>query len=156
MQFKKYLGKIKILSVLFISMNCFSQENCENLLEIYRNTIDTTNRSVYAIVETMPDMTETNNVMNFFRQNIKFSEGTGCFPIYIYYGFVVERDSSITNVMICPQFVFCNDSVGEQVERQKIIDLFTNELLNKKSSVGLLQGKKVAVYTQGRIHFDPQ
>lgn len=145
-----------IFILLCLSLTCFSQNDCITEFKEYKNTIDTTKRPVYSFVETMPELAETNNIMEFFRRNINVADSSSCFPIYVYYGFVVEKDSTISNVMICPELRFCNDTLGQEILRQKLIVNLTTQLLKQKSSVGILNGEKVAVYSQGRIHFDPQ
>lgn len=147
---------INIFALLCLCLSCFSQNECIGTLKGYKNTIDTTKRAVYSFVEIMPELTETANLMEFFRNNIRVADSSNCFPIYIYYGFVIEKDSTVSNVMICPELRFCNDTSTQKINKQVLIENLTLKLLKQKSSVGIRNGKKVAVYTQGRIHFDPQ
>lgn len=147
---------LAIFILLYLNFTCFCQNECVANLKEYKNTIDTTKRTVYSFVETMPELTEIDNIMEFFHENMNIADSSSCFPLYIYYGFVVEIDSSISNVMICPELRFCDDTLAQEIFKQKLIEKLTTELLKQKSSVGILNGKKVAVFTIGRMHLDPQ
>lgn len=145
-----------VLMLLSFNISCFSQNNCLTSSIEYHNTIDTTKRIVYLFVETMPELTESNTIMKFFRNNLIINDSSSCFPLYIYYGFVIEKDSTISNVMICPELYFCNETTSMEKIKKELIEWLTTKLLQQKSSVGILNGEKVAVYTYGRIHLDPK
>ena len=57
-----------------------------------------------------------------------------CFPIYIYYGFVVEADCSISNVMICPTLMFCDYNENIDLIEQEYIKKFTAEVIRIKTN----------------------
>lgn len=152
----KNIRIILIITGVILSSNCFCQLDCKMTLKDYKNTIDTSQRPVYLFVDSMPNILSSNNIANFFTDKIQVIDSSKCFPLYIYYGFVVEKDSSISNVFICPQLDFCEDYDNLEIEQQKMIDCLTKELLKVKTKPGQLNKEKVAVYTVGRIHFDPQ
>src|SRR5690554_1855211 len=133
---------LAIFILLYLNFTCFCQNECVANLKEYKNTIDTTKRTVYSFVETMPELTEIDNIMEFFHENMNIADSSSCFPLYIYYGFVVEIDSSISNVMICPELRFYDDTLAQEIFKQKLIEKLTTELLKQKSSVGILNGKK--------------
>ncbi|SDD20730.1 hypothetical protein [Williamwhitmania taraxaci] len=145
-----------VLIGLFFCEYCYCQIDCKIVLKNYPNTIDTSKRPVYLFVENMPDIVTGSKLMDFFAKKVHLVESSKCFPIYIFYGFVVEADCSISNVMICPTLMFCDDNEKIDLIEQKYIKQLTSEVIKIKTDAGLLNGKKVAVYTFGRIHFDPQ
>lgn len=149
----------KILIVLIglvLNDYCYCQVDCITILKNYPNTIDTTSRPVYRLVDNMPEILTDSNLSLFFAERIHIINGSKCFPIYVSYGFVVEADSSISNIMICPTLMFCDDNVKIDILENEYIKQLTDEVQKIKTSAGSLNGKKVAVYAIGRMHFDPQ
>jgi hypothetical protein len=136
--------------------HCYCQVDCNTFLKNYPNTIDTSKRPVYRLVDNMPEILTNSKLLEFFATKIHLIDSSKCFPIYISYGFVVEADSSISNIMICPTLMFCDDYEKVDLVEQKYIKLLTDEIQKIKTNVGFLNGKSVAVFTLGRIHNDPQ
>ena len=151
------MRKIVIVLIALIFYNyCFCQIDCKKILENYPNTIDISKIPVYQIVERMPEIVTNSKLMEIFLKSVNQIDNSKCYPIFISYGFVVEADCSITNIMICPTLRFCDENVNIDLLEQKYIKQITDEIIKIKTNAGLLNGKKVAVYTLGRVHFDPQ
>ena len=151
------MRKILIVFIALIFYNyCFCQIDCQQILKNYPNTIDISKRPVYQIVERMPEIMTNSKLLEFFLKSFRHIDNSKCFPIYIYYGFVVEADCSISNIMICPTLRFCDENENIDLLEQKYIKQITDDIIKIKTNAGLLNGKKVAVYTSGRVHFDPQ
>ncbi len=151
-----YIVLLMIMTCFIFNSYCYGQNDCKVTLKDYQNTIDTTQRPVYILVDSMPDILTSSKILKFFSDKIQVPNSSNCFPIYIYYGFVIEKDCSISNVFICPTLEFCDDYDKLEIEKQKIIEYLTNEVLKIKTNAGMLNGEKVAVKSVGRIHFDPQ
>lgn len=147
---------LMLLLGLLLHNLCYCQLDCKMAFENYSKTIDTTKRPVYSVVESMPDIIVGSKLIEFFSKNVQLTEKFKCFPFYIHYGFVVEVDGSITNVMFCPTLRFCDENEDIGSIEQKYIQQLSAEIVKIKSTAGILNGKKVAVYTIGRVHFDPQ
>jgi hypothetical protein len=142
---------VTILAILIFELA--NGQDCRFKFDDYWSKIDTTLRPVYIMVDSMPEVIKNGNILSFMRDNI-LEIKSSCCPIYIWYGFVIEADSTLTNIMVCPQLEFCNDTVDLVKENQ----LFQSELLTnlKKQKVapGFLKKEKVAVMSYGRIHFE--
>jgi hypothetical protein len=95
------------------------------------------------MVDSMPEVIKNGNILSIMRDNI-LEIKSSCCPIYIWHGFVIEADSTLTNIMVCPQLEFCNETVDLVKENQ----LFQSELLTN------LKKQKVAVMSYDRIHFE--
>jgi hypothetical protein len=148
---------IIVMFGLFFYNHCHCQIDCKNVFKNYPNTIDQSKRPVYQIIENMPDIMTDSKLSKFFFEKVPLIENSSkCFPVEIYYGFVVEADGSITNIMICPKFMFCDENGNIDLIKQKFSNQLTAEIMKIKTNAGLLNGKKVAVYTYGRLNCDPQ
>jgi hypothetical protein len=148
-----------ILTILIALIFCdcsYCQVDCKTILKNYSNTIDTSKRPVYRVVDKMPDIMTDSKLLEYFAKRIDLVDSSKCFPIYISYGFVVEADSSISNIMICPTLMFCDENEKIDLVEQKYIKQLSGEIQNIKTSAGSLNGKNVAVFTIGSIHSDPQ
>ncbi len=142
---------------LFILNCCYCQVECKNVVENYPNTIDISKRPVYLVVDSMPDIITGPKLFEFFGEKVPLIlDSSKCFPVQIYYGFVVEADGTITNAIICPKFMYCDENENIDLIKQKFINQLTAEIMKLKTNAGLLKGKKVAVCTYGRLHCDPQ
>ena len=68
----------------------------------YFSSIDTSNRPVYLCVDSMPELTKMNNFLFFIRENLT-NVDNDCCPFYIWIGLVIEPDSTISNIFVCPE-----------------------------------------------------
>jgi len=70
-------------------------QECKDLIKSYYNSLDTTERKVYLIVDEMPSYFDSNqNILSVFSDCIDFKE-IKCCPNYIWYAFVIENNGTI-------------------------------------------------------------
>jgi hypothetical protein len=97
----------------------------------------------------MPEL--FNDITNFDKINL--SE-LSCCPIYVWYAFVIEIDGTLSNIIICPQFLSC-DSLEIEEENTKIIKAQFNKLFKDiRTNPGKIDGKPVAIAFFSRIHYE--
>jgi len=142
---------VTILTILIFELA--NGQDCRFDFKDYHQNIDTTKRPVYFTVDSMPDLMSTGKLLRFMTEKIH-SIDNNCCPIYVWYGFVIEPDSTLSNIATCPQFYFCNDSIDLVLETEYFNKKLKDKLMNCKVKPGLQNGKRVAVSTVGRIHFE--
>ena len=145
------MRKILLLFLCFFLFQFVNGQVC-NEIKNYAESIDTTERPVYLVVDKMPEIFDSINLMNLFRDS-KILKELECCPIRIWFAFTVESDSTLSNVRACANMVNCNDSLI-QSETILLNDRVETLLKNTKSKPGILNGEKVAVYCISYIHYE--
>jgi len=148
----------KISIIIFLSafsyLNVVGQECKENIIN-YFDSLDTTKREVYLVVDKRPEILENNELGRLIMQSEVFN-GLNCCPFKVYIGLVIEPDSSISNIQICTKMMFCSEETDIESETVKFNDRLEKFIKNIKSSPGLKNGEKVAVSVIIPIHLDCQ
>lgn len=152
---KKYIKVTLIIIFMIISNIGYPQSDCSTELKSYKSKIDSSIKPEY-LVDSIPEFLYPKNQMKFFKNKFHTIKNGESWPLYIYYGFVIKLDGTISNVFVCPHLIFCDDKIILEKERKKYIEILTSELLKIKTNPSVLNGENVAVYKVGRIHFDPQ
>jgi len=132
--------------------NYASGQDCLKSIEDYYFSIDTTYRPVFKFVEKMPEILSGEFFMKMTNQSQLF-DSLQCCPIRVRIGLVVEPDSTLTNIQVCTEMMFCDENIIDKESKkfnQRIVKLFSN----MKSAPGELNGKKVAVTCIIPIHFE--
>jgi len=143
-----------IVTILTLLIFGFANgQDCKFKFDDYCSDMDTTLRPVYIVVDSMPELSKNGNILKFMRENVMDIKSSCC-PIYVWYGFIIEPDSSLTNIKVCPQLEFCADSVEYETEVKAFTDRLITNLENKKVVPGHHNKEKVAVVMYGRIHFE--
>ncbi len=145
------MRKVFLFFLCFFLFQFVNGQVC-NEIKNYYESIDTTERPVYLVVDKMPEIFESINLMNLFRDS-KILKELECCPIRIWFAFTVESDSTLSNVRACANMINCNDSLI-QSETILLNDRVENLLKNTKSNPGILNGEKVAVYCIRNIHYE--
>jgi len=143
---------ILIILTLIGLVNYVNGQDCLKEIENYYSSIDTTNRPVFRTVEKIPEILNGEFFMKLINQSQLF-DSLQCCPIKMRIRFVVEPDSTLSNIQVCTKMMFCNDE-SIAVESRKFNDRLTELLSNIKSASGELNGKKVAVACTVPIHFE--
>jgi len=141
-----------LLFFLCFSLFHFANGQICNEIKNYYESIDTTERPVYLVEDKMPEILETMNLMNLFKDSEILKE-LECCPIKIWFAYTVETDSTLSNIKACARMINCNDST---MLRETILlnDRVENLLRNTKSNPGILNGEKVAVCLISYIHYE--
>lgn len=142
-----------LILILILTLKSLQAQECEDLIMNYFSQIDTTERKVVLIAEEMPSIFKDNSLFNKLSKEIK-SYDLSCCPIYVWYAFIVETDGTLSNIMICPQFMYC-DSPDIIDENTKILTDQFNEVFSKiKTKPGKINNKPVAVANISKIHYE--
>jgi len=146
------IKRFLLILTLIGLVNYANGQDCLKEIENYYSSIDTTNRPVFKFVEVMPEILNGVSFIKVINQSQLF-DSLQCCPIKVRIGFVVEPDSTLTNIKVCTKMMFCNDE-NIAVESKKFNDRLTELLSKIKSAAGELNGKKVAVACTVPIYFE--
>jgi hypothetical protein len=150
--------KKSILIILtFIGLaNYANGQNClDGFLEDYYLSIDTTDRPIFKFAEKMPEIFDIEKFAKTTHQWQLFDSSLLCCPFRVHIGFVVETDSTLSNIRVCTKMMFCDDEIIA-AQSEMFNNRITELLRNVKSIPGESMGKKVAVVCRFPIHFDCQ
>lgn len=145
------MKKALVFTFCFFLFHLVNGQVCKEIANYYES-IDTTNRPVYLVVEKMPEILESTNLMKLF-QDSEILKGLECRPIKVWFAFIIETDSSLTNIEVCANMLECNDSLL-QSETAILNERVKSLLKNTKSNSGILNGEKVAVACTSYIRYE--
>jgi len=148
------MRKIVIIVLIFIGLaNYANGQDCFKKNEDYYLSIDTTDRPVFRFVEKMPEILNREFIMKTLPFQSQLFDSLQCCPIRVWIGFVVETDSTLTNIQVCTKMMFCDEELIV-METEKFNNRMIELLSNVKSISGELNGEKVAVACIIPIHFE--
>jgi hypothetical protein len=146
--------KTVIIILTFIGLaNYANGQDCLNSIEQYYLSIDTTFRPVFKSVEKYPEILNNRDFLMKTGRQSQLFDSLQCCPVKVQIRFVVESDSTLTNIQVCTKMMFCDDEIIA-TETDKFNNRMTELLSNVKSIPGELNGKKVAVVCIVPIHFE--
>jgi hypothetical protein len=99
-----------ILAVLFITS--LPGQDCRYEVSKYFSRLDTSERPVYQFVDEMPGILNNDIFMKLLSSDSGLLKDIKCCPLRVWINFVVEPDSSLTNIVVCTKMEFCNDSIA--------------------------------------------
>jgi len=140
-----------LLLLLFIGFSIHGQ-TCKDSLRNYLATIDTTERKVVFIAEEMPDLFDSNTFFKKVSKEIKLDE-LSCCPMYVWFAFVVETSGTLSNIVVCPQFISC-DSLSIESNSKILKAQFFRLFEDIHTNPGKIDGKPVAIAHTSRIHYE--
>lgn len=146
------MKKVILIILVFVFADNINGQNCFKNFEDYYSSIDTTDRPVFRFVEKEPEIFNGEVVLETILQSQLF-KNLQCCPIRVLIGFVVEPDSTLTNIHVCPRMLFCEEDIINK-ESKTFIQSLTELLGNIKSAPGILNEEKVAVAFLIPIHFE--
>lgn len=144
--------QLVIFFLCFFSIQFVIGQECKDKITNYYESLDTTVRPVYLVVDQMPELFESTYFMKLLYDN-EILKGLNCCPVKVWFSFVVEQDGSITNIEICPRMVDCDERL-QQKETIIFKERLENLLKQTKTTSGILNGEKVAVACISNIHFE--
>jgi hypothetical protein len=145
--------RVFALLILFTTNLSLHGQVCKDSISNYLSIIDTTQRKVVLFAEEMPDLFDNDTFFNKLSKEIKLNE-LSCCPIYVWYAFIVEIDGTLSNMIICPQFISC-DSQNIEEENSKILKNQFNRLFKEiRTNPAKIDGKPVAIAYISKIHYE--
>ena len=139
------MKKSVLIILTFIGLaNYANGQDCFKSFDDYYSSIDTTYRPVFKFVEKMPEILNGNFVMKMINQS-PLLDSLQCCPVKVRIGFVVELDSTLTNIQVCTKMMFCDDNLIDE-ETQKFNHRITKLLSKIKSVPGELNGKMLLCF----------
>jgi hypothetical protein len=136
--------------ILSVQIQVFSQE-CYDEYKNYELRLQK-NKSINYFVDEMPEIT----------QNISFAKGlldaiqlTAC-PFKVQVAFVIEPDSSLSNIFVCAKMMCMTDTCNENSAKNKFENDLKNKLKSSKFKPGKHNGKLVPVLVSFPIHYECQ
>ncbi|WP_439182647.1 hypothetical protein [Carboxylicivirga taeanensis] len=145
------MRKLTILLLLSIGLSIHGQ-TCKDSLRNYLATIDTTERKVVFIAEEMPDIFSSSEFFMKKNKEIRLDE-LSCCPIYVWFAFVVETSGTLSNIVVCPQFIAC-DSLSIESNSKILKAQFIRLFENIHTNPGKIDGKPVAIAHTSRVHYE--
>jgi hypothetical protein len=143
-----------ILTILILLIfNCLNAQPCRVEIKNYHSKLNTTSRNIYMIVDDMPDFLNCSQVILMKFSNIDFSS-LKCCPIYVWFAFVIENDSRITNILICPEFMFCENEIDLANDTKSVVLQFTKIISEIKTSPGKLNKQPVAFAYISKVYYE--
>ena len=73
--------------------------------------------------------------------------------MYIWWGFVIEADGTLSNIRVCPQLEFCKGSADLENETKLFEKKLITKLKKRKVVPGFLKNEMVAIAYSGMIRF---
>ncbi len=133
---------VLIIILFFSVINIANGQDCLHEIKDYYSSIDTTERPVFRIAAEMPEIMKPEVFMEILGYQV--FDSLKCCPIRVWCCFVVEPDSSLTNIKVCTKMMFCDNKIINS-ETEKFNDKVIQQLNNRKSKPGKHNGKNVAV-----------
>lgn len=122
-------------------------------IEDYISTIDTSDRQICLFAEVMPEIMTSNKIISQLSFNKNLMDSLQCCPLYVNLYFVVEIDSTLSNINVCSKMTFCNDSVINS--ESEMFNKKIKQILSKtKSAPGKHNGEDVAIPVITPIHYE--
>jgi len=149
-------NKLKIITTLLVIWfpTLINAQECKGFLNNYYNSLDTTERKVYLIVDEMPSFFDDNqNILKVFSDCIDFKE-IKCCTNFIWYAFVIENNGAITNIQVCPTFWDCENEIDIEISKKSVIERYTKVISEIKTTSGKLNNNPVAIAHISRVHYE--
>jgi hypothetical protein len=145
--------KTLLTSILLLWIESIQGQSCMDSIKNYPSHIDTVVRKVVIFADEMPSILMDNTLFDLINKEIELND-LQCCPIYVWFKFVAEIDSSLTNILVCPQFAACDSTDLIERETKILVNRFTKLFSGIKTSPGKLNGRPIAVAHHSRIHYE--
>jgi hypothetical protein len=139
--------------ILLLLIESIQAQDCKDSIKNYSSYIDLTKRNVVLFADERPGIFKDNSLPDLINREINLDD-IKCCPMYIWFAFIVETDSTLSNIVVCPQFAFCDST--ELISREGILlkDRFRKLFSGIKTAPGLLNGHPIAVEHYSKIHYE--